>query len=200
MSKPIIAVDIDDVLSRTVPSILAFSNERWGHSHTLEDFNEQLSLMWQVNAEEAKVRWLEFMNSGTMEQYDVIPDARIALETLKQRYTLIAVTSRRESLLDITREWLDSNYPNIVDRVVGAQIYGEGKKNAHQLTKAEILLQLSASYLIDDQPKHCIGAAGVGVKGVLYGGYPWNRNVELPSGVVRCDNWPSVLEYFNGEK
>lgn len=197
--KKIIAVDIDDVLSRTAQSIIDYGNKQWGHSHTLEDFNEQLSQMWQVEAEEAHKRWLEFMNSGIIEQYDVIPEAKDALEKLADRFILIVVTSRRDSLLGITREWLDANYPGIITEIVGAQIYGTGKADAHALTKAEVLQQLSADYLIDDQPKHCIGAAGVGVKAVLYGGYPWNRDVGIPSDVTRCDDWQTVLEYFDGQ-
>lgn len=197
--RQIIAVDIDDVLSRTAPSILEFSNERWGHSHTLEDFNEQLSVMWQVEGDEASRRWQEFMESGLIEEYDVIPAAREALEQLSGKYKLIAVTSRRDSLLDITKEWLSSNYPDLIEEVIGAQIYGEGKLDAHVLTKAEVLERLGADYLIDDQPKHCIGAAGVGVQAVLFGGYPWNTQFDLPDGVVRCNDWQAVLEYFDGK-
>ena len=197
MPKPIIAVDIDDVLSRTAQSIIDYGNHHWGHANTLEDFTEQLSQMWQVDIEEAHRRWEAFMNSGVMEQFDVIPEAKEVLEKLAERYTLIAVTSRRDSLLGITKEWLDANYPGSITEIVGAKIYGEGKTDPHILTKAEVLQELGADYLIDDQPKHCIGAAGVGVAGVLYGGYPWNKNVEIPSGVTRCDTWQSVLEYFD---
>ena len=195
--QQIIAVDIDDVLSRTVPRILAFGNERWGHSHTLEDFDEQLQVMWQVDDAEAARRWQEYMDSGIINQYDVIPAAKEVLEKLGQTYRLIAVTSRRSSLLDITREWLDSNYPGIIDEVIGAQIYGEGRPDAHTLTKAEVLKNIGANYLIDDQPKHCIGAAGVGVQAILFGGYPWNSKIDLPERVTRCDDWPAVLEYFD---
>lgn len=198
MPKPIIAVDIDDVLSKTAQTIIDYGNERWGHTNTLEDFNEHLQEMWQVNPEESHRRWEEFMDSGNIENYPVIPEAKEALKKLSKNYKLIAVTARRDSLLGITKEWLDTNYPGIITEIVGAGIYGAGKTDAHVLTKAEILQQLGVDYLIDDQPKHCIGAAGVGVRAVLYGGYPWNRSVEIPSGVTRCDTWQAVLEYFDG--
>ncbi len=197
--KKIVAVDIDDVLSRTAQSIIDFGNHHWGHTNTLEDFTEQLSQMWQVDIEEAHERWEKFMNSGIMEQFDVIPEAKEVLEKLAGGYTLIVVTSRRDVLLDITHKWLDANYPGVITEVVGVRIYGEGKADAHMLTKAEVLQELGADYLIDDQPKHCIGAAEVGVKAVLYGGYPWNKDVEILPGVTRCDTWQSVLEYFDGQ-
>lgn len=197
--KKTIAVDIDDVLSRSAETVLAFSNERWGHEHTLEDLTEDLAAMWQVTEEEREERWLEYMASGNFETYGVIEAAKEALEKLKEHYTLIAVTSRRPILMEITEEWLEANYPGIIDKVVCAQIYGVGKKNALHLTKAEILQEIEAEYLIDDQTKHCFGAAGVGVKALLFGGYPWNRDVALPEGVVRCNEWKDVLEYFDAQ-
>jgi 5'(3')-deoxyribonucleotidase len=198
MPKPVIAVDIDDVLSHTAQAIIDYGNERWGHANTLDDFSEHLAEMWQVDAEESHQRWEEFMTSGVIEVYDVVPKAKDALEKLTQNYRLVAVTARRDSLLGITEEWLNSNYPGLMSDLIGAQIYGAGKIDAHVLTKAEVLQRISANYLIDDQPKHCIGAAEVGIPSVLYGGYPWNKQAEIPDLVTRCDTWHDVLEYFDG--
>lgn len=198
MSKPIIAVDIDDVLSRTADKIIAYGNKTWGHIHTLDDFTEKLQDMWQVDESEAQRRWLEYMDSGVFETYDVIPQAKDVLRYLSDRYRIIAVTSRRVSLMGVTEEWLAVNYAGIIEEVVPALIFGEGKKDSHLLTKAEVLQKVAADYHIDDQPKHCIGAASVGITGILYGGYPWNRDVEIPDGVVRCDDWQAIKEYFDG--
>ncbi len=199
-SKKIIAVDIDDVLSRSSEVIIQFGNERFNINLSQEDLTEDLSEMWQISREEAEETWVEYLANGAMERYDVVPEARDALHKLRADYTLIAVTSRRKVLMDISQKWLDANYPGCIDKLVCAQIYGEGKQDAHLLTKAEVLQELGAEFLIDDQPKHCIGAASVGVKAVLFGGYPWNRDVDIPKSVVRCNNWPSVVEYFDGQR
>jgi 5'(3')-deoxyribonucleotidase len=196
--KPIIAVDIDDVLSRSAQAVVAYSNEHWGHSLTADDFNERLAEMWQVEEKEAERRWTEYMASGNFGIHGVVADAKTVLESLRNRYQLIAVTSRRGELADITQEWLDSNYPGLVERVVHSGFYGKGNADAHQMTKADILTQMGARYLIDDQPKHCIGAAEVGIRAVLFGDYGWNRDIMLPAGVVRCKDWAAVQEYFNG--
>jgi uncharacterized HAD superfamily protein len=198
MTKQTISVDIDDVLSHSAAQIIAYGNEHFGLSHGLEDFTEDLASLWQVEPEEVEQRWLGYIESGNIANYDVIPEALAVLQKLKQKYRIIAVTSRRQSLLDITREWLDSNYPDIIDEVVSSGIYGSGKRHAHKLTKAEILKEVGPDFHIDDQPKHCIGAASVGVQAILFGDYPWLRDVELPGGVVRCKDWPAVLEYFDG--
>jgi uncharacterized HAD superfamily protein len=197
-TRPIIALDIDDVLSRTAETIIEYGNEHWDYGHTLEDFNERVAAMWQVDQDEAERRWAQYMTSGNMERYDVIADAKEVLAKLQKHYRIIAVTSRRESLMGITREWINSNYTGLIESVVSSKIYGEGRADAHQLTKAAVLQEMDAAYLIDDQPKHCLGAAEVNVQAVLFGDYPWNRALELPASVSRCKDWQAVWEYFDG--
>ena len=197
MTKKIIAIDIDNVLALSVEAEIKFSNERWGTSFAAHDFNEDLASMWQVTHEEAEERWVEFLSTDPMRSYGVIPTAKAALEKLKKDHVLLAVTSRRTFLRPITQEWLDSNYPNVFKKLHMAGIFGEGKKDAHLLTKAEILEEIGAAYLIDDQLKHCEGAVSVGVEAVLFGDYSWNKHAKLPTGITRCQTWADVLEYFN---
>ena len=198
MSRPIIALDIDDVLSNSAKGIISYANKRWGHTHTLEDFNEHLPSLWQVTQEEAEARWAEYMASGEMERYEVLSDARRVLQDLAQRYHIIAVTSRREVLMELTQCWLDQNYPGVVQKLISSNFYGKGDPHAAKRTKAAILKEIGAAYIIDDQPKHCSGAAEVGVQAILFGDYPWNRSAELAQGIVRCKDWRAVQEYFDG--
>jgi len=39
-NKPIIAVDIDDVLANLAQEIVDFSNKNWGTNLTIDDYNE----------------------------------------------------------------------------------------------------------------------------------------------------------------
>lgn len=199
MKKPLIAVDIDDVLSHTASTILTYGNEKWGYHHTLDDFTEDLATMWQIEKPEAELRWNEFMVSGSFDTFGVIEDAKQALEALQPRFSLWAVTSRRESLLSVTERWLNSNYPGVIEKVLSAGIYGKSRENSVHLTKAEILQEIEADYLIDDQPKHCIGAASVGIPSVMFGEYPWQRDIKLPDLVTRCKSWQEVVRYFDGQ-
>jgi hypothetical protein len=50
---------------------------------------------------------------------------------------------------------------------------------------------------IDDQPKHCVAAADIGIKALLFGEYSWNRTDTLPVGVARVKDWVAVLQYFD---
>lgn len=196
-NKPIIAVDIDDVLSHSAADILRFSNKRWGHAHTLEDFDEHLAKMWQISQEEFEDRFREYIESGIMETYKPIAKAKEVLIDLSKRYSLISVTSRRAILLEMTERWIDTHYHGIFKQIVSSGIYGSSKKDEHLLTKADILVEVGADYLIDDQVKHCNGAAEKGVEALLFGGYPWNRSAEIVPGVTRADTWDDVQRYFD---
>ena len=200
MKKPIIALDVDDVLSSTAQTIIDYGNKKWGHSHTIHDFDEKLADMWRVDPEEGNRRWTEFMNSGHLETLIPIPEARLVLENLRSSYTFIAVTSRRESLIGITELWLDRNYPGIISEVHSAGIYGRNLPDAHLLTKADKLVSLGADFLIDDQPKHCIGATEAGIQSILFGGYPWQTSVTVPNRVAKCGNWRAVANYFEAKR
>ncbi|MGH7240930.1 MAG: hypothetical protein ACREGB_01390, partial [Candidatus Saccharimonadales bacterium] len=77
--------------------------------------------------------------------------------------------------------------------------YDNGNLAGVHRTKDQLLTELGADYLIDDQPKHCFAAAAAGITSVLYGDYAWSRGVgTLPEGVVRAANWSEVQEYFDG--
>jgi hypothetical protein len=78
-------------------------------------------------------------------------------------------------------------------------IWGSGAHILNKLrqTKAELCRELDIDYLIDDQLKHCIGVAEIGIRALLFGDYSWNQVNQLPKMVTRVKDWAAVLEYFN---
>ncbi len=54
--KSIIAVDIDDVLAAEAEFVVAYTNEHWGGSYTLEDYTEAWNLFWGVDVDEVERR------------------------------------------------------------------------------------------------------------------------------------------------
>jgi 5'(3')-deoxyribonucleotidase len=63
--------------------------------------------------------------------------------------------------------------------------------------KADIAKEIGVNYLIDDSVEHIEKAVEVGITGLLYGDYPWQKEQEPRSGIVRVKNWQEVLEYFD---
>jgi uncharacterized HAD superfamily protein len=197
-----IAVDIDDVLAASAEGFAEYSNQQWGHTLTAEDFSENFSIPWGVEMDEALQRVNVYLQSGAHGRFKHKNDALPVLEQLKQRFKLIAVTSRRAILKPETEVWMQQYFPGIFSDVVYAGIFDKTQThNAHQRlahTKAQILTELKANYLIDDHPKHCLGAAEVGIPSLLFGDYAWNRDIkDLPKNVSRAKTWADVEDYFS---
>ena len=199
MSKPIIAIDVDDVLSASAAAFVDFSNERWGTRLTIEDVDEDWAKMWQIDIPAMEARAAEFHQSGVVSSYHKYDEALPVLERLKNNYDLVVATSRNRRIDIETRDWLNENYPNIFKEIHFSGIFdGDTTDNSVcKLTKTDLLLKIGASYIIDDQPKHCFGAADVNLRAILFGDYPWNRDVDLPPGVLRCANGRERGVYFD---
>jgi uncharacterized HAD superfamily protein len=197
-----IAVDIDDVLARSAEGFIAFSNKQWGHALQPEDYQEEWAVVWGVPLEEALERSIVYHASGVVGNYQPHEAAMPVLKRLAKHYRLVAVTSRREILKPETDRWMERHFPGVFQELHYAGIWdrhltGDNVQQALAHTKAEIVREIGADYLIDDQPKHCIGAAEAGAKVVLFGDYKWNRELrELPKNVVRAHHWDEVAEYF----
>jgi uncharacterized HAD superfamily protein len=200
MNKPIIAVDIDDVISASAPAFIAFSNEKYGTHLTVDDYQEHWGELWKVEREELIKRAHEYHESGHHAKYEIIEGAKECLLELKNNFELIVLTTRRNSINNLTKEWINKFYPNIFDDFVFTGFFDNPKiqsvQGDYQMTKAKLAQDLGASYLIDDQLKHILGAAEVGIKGLLFGEYGWNKADVLPANVTRVKNWNEVSEYF----
>ncbi len=201
MSKKTIAVDLDDVLSVNVPAFLSFSNQKWGTSLTIDDFHEDWATMWKVDHKEVIDRIKQMDEIQLFRHYEPIKDAGSVLNKLSMRYKLVIATSRRKSIIKDTEDWINQYFPGIFEEVHSAGIWDDETKRsgAHLKTKANLVEQIGADYLIDDQPKHCLSAVKAGVKTILYGDYPWNREVQNIMGIARAHNWHEVESYFDGQ-
>jgi len=199
VKKPIIAIDIDDVLAKSAQNFVEYSNNHWGTLLTVDDYDENWTKLWQVDNEEAGRRSQEYLGSGILGTYEHNEDAIEVFEKLKEDFKLIVVTSRSTWLKDETTVWIKNKYPYIFtdEDIYFAGIWDKGVCDEAIISdKGDFIMNLGADYIIDDQLKHCIGAARCGIKALLFGDYGWNRLEDLPSRVDRVRNWSEVLEYF----
>jgi 5'(3')-deoxyribonucleotidase len=199
VAKKVIGIDLDDVISYSALGYVSFSNERWGTKLTADDYTEHWDLMWNVGIKEVARRSDEIHRSGRIAKFDYIQESLPVLKKLKLKYKLVILTSRRRMIHDETIAWLDRYFKDVFDDIHYSGIYDELKPGSLKLTKGELSRQIGADYLIDDQIKHVFAAAEVGIKGILFGPYRWNRSEELPPLVTRCETWTEVEEYFDGE-
>jgi 5'(3')-deoxyribonucleotidase len=204
MKRPILAIDIDDVLSVTAESFIAFSNERWGTNLTLDNYTEHWAEMWQVEygTQEFADRVVIVNESKIFGQYARKSSAEQVLQKLHTKFRIVAVTSRRKLIATETRAWIGEHFKGVIDEILFAGIYDtddDSPETVHErlrATKADILSKLQADYFIDDHPKHCVAAASIGVPTIVFGHYPWNKDIKLSKGMTRCADWPEVERYF----
>lgn len=198
-SKPVIAVDIDDVLALSVEKFIEWSNNSFGTKIKFEEYVEDWSLLWNISQAETTNRVNQMYKEGLPARYSHISEAVEVLNSLKPDYELIVATARRSAEHVLTRDWIKKHYPAVFKDVHFAGIWDEITEHSPNKTKARLCKELGVNYLIDDQVKHCIGANSVGVKTLLYGDYPWSKNVILPQDIKRVFNWHDVGEYFERE-
>jgi 5'(3')-deoxyribonucleotidase len=197
VDKPIVAVDIDEVLAAQAESFVEFSNKRWNTNLKVEDYHEHWAELWQIDEAENERRSREVVAPGNFEKLRLIAGAKEALQKLAKDYKLIVVTSRRIVIEAETREWLDKNFPGLFYKVEFAGIWDRMAEDRMKMTKTEHLRRLKVDYFIDDQPRHCLPAAEAGITSLLFGDYKWNRGLKLPKNVVWVKNWQEVLDYFS---
>lgn len=196
LSKPVIAIDIDDVIAANALGFVEYSNKKYGTHLTTDDYQEHWGEMWKTEHEETERRATEYHQSGHIATYGMIEGASDALKQLKKRFKLIVITTRRNSINKLTKEWIDRYYPNIFDDIIFSGFFDSPTKESINMTKGDLAKGVGADYLIDDQLKHVRSAAEIGIKGLLFGEYLWNKTDLLPENVVRVKSWNEILKYF----
>lgn len=196
--KQVIAVDIDDVLAANAEGFTAYSNEHYGTSLRPEDYHEHWAELWKTDLAETGRRAAELHDSGILASYRHDDRALPVLTALHEDYSLIVITSRRSSVEQLTRQWIINHYDGIFDDVLFAGIFdGPFEEALFKRTKAGLFASNQVSFVIDDQLKHCLAGAELGIETILFGDYPWNRAEQLPANVTRCPDWAAVKEYFD---
>lgn len=197
MSKPIIAIDIDDVLADYAAEFVLVSNKLWGTNFTVDDYNEDWMALWGVGVDEVVERGKVLFEDRIHERLKHKDDAVAALEALSQDYTLTILTARNNQSKAATLQWFTRHYPMIEQsNITFAGLWDNPDKDTAKRTKGAIAKSLGVQYIIDDQLKHCIAAAEHGITALLFGDYAWNQADALPAGVTRVANWRAVEEYF----
>lgn len=193
MTREIIAVDVDEVLFPMVESFLRYHNPQYGTDHRFEDF---FSYDWEhtlgVPQEETVRRVYEYLASD-YSHVETVQGSQEAVVALAKDYELVVITARHPQFETTTVDWLHDRFEKVFKEVV---CIGYAPVMEKPITKAEICHDLGAVAMIDDSLTHISHCADAGIEGILFGDYPWNQVRKLPDGVVRCNDWPAVLEHL----
>lgn len=191
MSKPVLAVDVDDVLAPFGPSYLEYFNKQHGTNHKMEDFPHYYfvgDLNGVDNRDAAEPYITEYVQWAAANNTPLDATAVEGLRKLEEHYDIYVITSRHPDVYEVTKDWLQTQVPNVFKDVHFI------RARAEKTSKPQICEEIGAKFLIEDHPEHLADCAKYGVRGLLYGDYAWNRDVELPENVERVRTWNDVLE------
>lgn len=199
MKKPIIAVDIDDVLADSTESLRMAVNARLGvdlqphHYRIPGEYWGYYDSVWQANGIGGRVTLDELDPQMKEDQGHVqpMPDARKVLVRLQTCYDLVIVSARSLQWYDATIVWLETQLPGLFNQVV----FADGLTGLQQRSKGKLCKEIGAQWLIDDNVDHAQTALDEGMSVVVFGEYGWHAK-GIPDGAVPCKNWQEIGEYF----
>lgn len=202
MKKPVIAIDVDDVLAHSIEHFRLEVNQRTGaaltpeHFREPDDYHRYLDRVLQRNGIDYAAIKDEMFQQMIEDQSHILPNPG-AIETLKhlaKYYDLAVITARDPEWEPQTQVWLQRHFPDVF---TGIHFAGNRHDPARK-TKGDMCLEAGAAYLIDDNPEHAREAQQKGVTVVLFGDYGWHAKV--PKEMTRCKTWQEVMEYFDDKR
>lgn len=197
MGKPIIAVDVDEVLFPLMPTLIEFHNSRYGTSFELDHMTSyHIQDLTGETEKQILVKFAEYLKTEHYTAGRPVDGAIEAIKQLKERYDLVLITARQSIYRGATEQFIDEHFGGLFDRLRYTHTL---EKPDVRLSKFDICRELGAEALIDDGLHNISEVSEGGIEGILFGNYPWNQTDELPAGVTRCEHWPDVLEHFDAK-
>lgn len=194
MSKEVIACDVDEVLFPFIENFLRHYNEENGTNFEPEEFEEyHFHNRLGLSVPKTVDRINEYTRESDHSTIELLDGAEDAIERLASVYELEIITARHPEFEVKTWTWLQEQLP---EKFRAIKAIGYAGRQERAVTKAEVCTEIGAIALIDDSIDHIRECHSVGIPGVLFGDYSWNRNAELPEGAIRCADWPAVARHF----
>eukprot|EP00911_Craspedida_sp_UC1_P002380 UC1_evm1s1780 len=191
--KPVLAVDLDEVLGHFVPTLADFHNEKYGTALTAHDFDSYtFREVWGGDESESKSKVNAFFASPHFTNgIPVVEGAQEAMIELSRHFELVIVTSRQHAIAAETSRWIDEHFSGLFSRVLFGNHWGAtGEKRS----KPDMCDSIEAVALIDDSLRYALQCAGRLQRVILFGHHAWNQHQgALPDSVVRVADWTGAV-------
>ncbi|KAI0728549.1 hypothetical protein C8Q72DRAFT_779596 [Fomitopsis betulina] len=182
--RPLICIDLDDVLSQSNRVVAEWHNDAYGTHMTLQDFHYYYywrNPYWGTPDDTFR-KVDEFYATPRLYEAPPIEGALAGVKALKELgYRLVLVTARQVRELPRTKEWVDKYYTGIFDDIVCTGMSQETLADetllVTKLSKADVCKKLGAKLMIDDSLENALKCiqADPPVTILLFGDYEWNK-------------------------
>ena len=190
MKKEIIAIDADDVIADTVPVFIDWLNKEYNTNFSHEEMNNQdydLDYL-KIDKETWSTVLDKFHDSEDYKKIKPIKGAKEALIKLKEKYELVIVTARPETLIIKTKEFMNKHFLKIFSKIY----HTTSRKENKSLKKSEICKELGINTIIEDSYENGLDCAQSGIKAIILD-MPWNRNKDYTqNNITYAKNWEEV--------
>ncbi|EMD41551.1 hypothetical protein CERSUDRAFT_110103 [Gelatoporia subvermispora B] len=207
--KPLICVDLDDVLSQTNRVVAEWHNDTYGSDMKLSEF--YYYYYWKNphwgTPEETFRKVEEFYKTDRLDKAPPIPGAFEGAQALKKLgFALVVVTARQRREMERSMKWLEEHYPNTFETMIctgqSQETLAEEGEVLTKLSKAEVCAKLGAKLMIDDSVENALKCAKATppVAVLLLGDYAWNQREAKFSSMKDETSFAEKLEKEGGRE
>ncbi len=191
-----IGIDLDNVLADSWDLLLPFLNKKFGTKITkISTISYRLSEVFGVSAEEIVKAYEDIYREGIFLKSAVIVGAAEAVNKLNEKYKLSILTSRPYYMKEHTLQWIEKNFPELLDNVHFTSHPTELDDGTLIYSKCDICLQNNIGIMVDDCLEDIAECKNNGIRGFLFdlnGKYGWNKREA--EGIERFHSWQEVVD------
>lgn len=182
-----IAIDIDDVLFDFTNRYLSFHNEQYGTAFDIGHITSINLYEATGGTPEDDIRKIEQFQTTT-DHLDGHPAAESldVLRRLGKSCDLVVVTARQTAIRERTRRWIERHFPGVFREVRFANYW---EVSLPLVSKGEVCVELGVDVIVDDQLNYLKDCADKGVRGILFGDYPWNAGATDNPLIRKARSW-----------
>ncbi len=184
-----IAVDLDEILSETLSSVLEYYNTIHHSLFKRADFTSYN--YWEIwgGTKNDEVEFIKnFYKTDFVKNTKPVAGAYEALLELKKLgYQFCIITGRSDVYKEQTLEWINQCYPNIFSDTFFANTF---KLDKSTRKKSDICKSLNIKILIEDDSFHIADCTSEGIT-VLVLDCPWNKSANYENS-IRLYSWEEI--------
>ena len=194
VQKPVLVVDIDDVLAEFVNSLNKFHNDFFDTDFKLQDYiHYDLENIWGGTKQDSLNKLFSFYDSKNFDDLNPVKDAFNALKELFKKFKIIAITGRPYKIKEKTENFIKKNFGNLIDEIL---FTNHILKQTVNMDKSSVCLSKGVRFIVEDHLGISNKCAEKGIKVFLIN-KSWNQGPLINENVQRVKDWNEILELLN---